>query len=521
MGPILYMKLFNFKRFQETKIVFQEGINLLIGDNESGKSSILTAIDLVIRGSRSKVENMGLDSLFNKQVIENFLAGKRRVEDLPTMKVELYLSDQDNHLLNGENNTDDKECDGLYISCEPMDEYSADIKQVLSEGSIFPFEFYEIKFMTFRDQPYNGYKKYLKHLLIDNSLVSNEYAIREYVRSIYDSHVNEQERSKHNNEYRKSKEKFKNDVLKGLNNRIKDYSFVLRMNSKSSLDSDLTIAENGINIEHRGKGRQCFVKTDFSLKKSDKSSKLDVILLEEPENHLSHLNMKKLVEKIASSYEKQIFVATHNDLISTRLDLRRSILLNSSSNKPAYLNDLSKETANFFIKAPNNNILEFVLSKKVILVEGDAEYMLMDKFFREETKTFPEKKGIHIISVGGTSFKRYLELARLLDIKTAVIRDNDGDYKNNCEKRYGDYISETIQVFSETNNKISTFEIAIYNTSQAVCDSLFAKARRTLSVQDYMIKNKADAAFALLDDETSSLVTPVYIKRAIQWITEE
>lgn len=68
-------------------------------------------------------------------------------------------------------------------------------------------------------------------------------------------------------------------------------------------------------------------------------------------------------------------------MISSRLNLRNSILLNSNSNVPVHLKGIDEDTAKFFIKAPDNNILEFVLSKKVILVEGDAEFLLMESFF--------------------------------------------------------------------------------------------------------------------------------------------
>lgn len=147
-------------------------------------------------------------------------------------------------------------------------------------------------------------------------------------------------------------------------------------------------------------------------------------MLEEPENHLSHVNMKKLIQRIKKSENKQLFVATHSNLISTRLDLRKSILLNSNSNEPVLLNDLKEDTAKFFMKAPDNNILEFIMSDKVILVEGDAEYILMQCFYEKVTNEKPEDSNIHILSVGGTSFKRYLDIAKLLQIKTCVIRDN-------------------------------------------------------------------------------------------------
>ncbi|WP_417760564.1 AAA family ATPase, partial [Shewanella sp.] len=37
--------------------------NIVVGDNEAGKSTILTAIELVLSGSRSKVESLGVEAL--------------------------------------------------------------------------------------------------------------------------------------------------------------------------------------------------------------------------------------------------------------------------------------------------------------------------------------------------------------------------------------------------------------------------------------------------------------------------
>jgi hypothetical protein len=77
-----------------------------------------------------------------------------------------------------------------------------------------------------------------------------------------------------------------------------------------------------------------------------------------------------------------------------------------------------------------------------------------------------------------------------------------------------------IKVFSETDNNISTFEISVYTTNQTICDDLFAGGRKTLSVQEYMLKNKAEVAFQLLDKKASDLTVPQYIKEAIEWISE-
>ena len=126
--------------------------------------------------------------------------------------------------------------------------------------------------------------------------------------------------------------------------------------------------------------------------------------------------------------------------------------------------------------------------------------------------------GIHVISVDGTSFKRYLELAKLLGIKVAAIRDNDKDYAANCVANYADHVSASIQVFADTDNTRHTFEVCMYRDNQAVCEELFAAGRKTLSVEDYMLKNKTDAAFQLLERKGAALAAPGYIEQAVAWI---
>lgn len=47
----------NFKKFRSRlEIDFNDEINILIGDNESGKSTILKALEYVTSGNRYKIE---------------------------------------------------------------------------------------------------------------------------------------------------------------------------------------------------------------------------------------------------------------------------------------------------------------------------------------------------------------------------------------------------------------------------------------------------------------------------------
>lgn len=519
MQYIKKIKLKNFKRFQEFEFELHEGLNTLIGDNESGKSSILQAIDLVASGSRYKVENLGLDALINKDAVNAFLKlGKKTIEQLPELHAELFLA-KDVQELNGTYHTDKKvEATGLHLSCVPDENLTQEIKDALKNNSnSFPYEFYSISFFTFSGEGYTGYRKALKTLLIDNTQINSEYANNEYIKRVFESTAEPVTRAKLNNQYREAKGDFKSQNLVELNATMDDYIFDVRSGVKYSLESDLTLAKDDVPLEQRGKGQQCFVKTDFALSRNKDQAAIEVLLIEEPENHLSFANMHKLISRIEETEKGQKIIATHNSLISTRLDLRQSFLLTTDDqHKPLTLEDLDEATAKFFMKAPNHNFLEFALSQKVILVEGDAEYMLLETFYKNVSGNTHKKDGVTIISVGGTSFKRYMEVAKILGIKTAVITDNDKSHQENCVVRYGTHTNDSIKVFSDEDNTRYTLEVCVYQDNKSVCSDLFQSKDQLQS----MLNNKSEAAFRLVENHAADLIAPSYIKEAIQWISE-
>ena len=87
MKYIYKLKLKNFCKFKDLTIEFDENLNILLGDNEAGKSTILSAIDIVLSGSRSKVETYGLESLFNNETIQEFLSSDKKIENLPVLYI--------------------------------------------------------------------------------------------------------------------------------------------------------------------------------------------------------------------------------------------------------------------------------------------------------------------------------------------------------------------------------------------------------------------------------------------------
>lgn len=114
-----------------------------------------------------------------------------------------------------------------------------------------------------------------------------------------------------------------------------------------------------------------------------------------------------------------------------------------------------------------------------------------------------------------------MEVVNLLQIKTAVIRDNDGNFENNCIENYKAYVSDFAKLFYETNNALSTFEISLYQINIKICDELFSPGLRTRTVQQFMLDKKTDCAYELLDKKEKELVVPQYIIDSILWLTKD
>lgn len=512
------IKLMNFKRFRNYTVIPNERMNILVGDNEVGKSTVLEAINMVSSGNIKRIESMGIDRLFNIEAVHYFNIGKRTFENLPNMIIELYLKGDFDFTMNGKNNSDGIICDGIRMVCSPNKDYQSEIIAALNEQSdYFPYDYYTIRFSTFADEGYTGYKKKIRSILIDSTNMNSDYATNDFVKRMYLQYTESdvKERATHKSKYRQMKNKYCSENLCDINGRVpkdKKYAFGLKSSSVVGIENDLMIYENEVSIDSKGTGKQVFIKTDFALEHS--GSNIDVILIEEPENHLSHVNLRKFIQRVSENQSGQLFITTHNSLISTRLELNNLLIMhNCSEIKPTMLKDLTEETAKYFMKVPPVNVIEFILSDRSILVEGPSEYMLFERFYEVVTGTKPVNDNVQILDVRGLSFKRYLEIARLTKAKVAVVTDNDGDAKQHCIDKYNDYANvDNVKINFESDNSKRTFEVILYNDNVNLCNTLFGNDAR-----NYMLHNKTEAAYTLLSQD-NVINVPSYIKEAIEWI---
>lgn len=458
--------------------------------------------------------------MLNIEAVRQFNSGVRQFSNLPKLIVELYLSGDFDHTMNGKNNSSGTVYDGIRLVCEPNTDYRTEITESLqAQDDYFPYDYYSVRFSTFADEGYTGYRKKIRSVLIDSTNMSSDYATNDFIKRMYLQYTETdvKERAIHKSQYRQMRNRFCSDCLGTLNGRVpadKNYTFGLRPGSSQGFESDLMIYEGQVGIDNKGTGKQVFIKTDFALEHS--GADVDVILVEEPENHLSHVNLRKLVHRVASTQNGQIFITTHNSMISTRLELKNLLILNEGeSTHPTMLSTLSDGTAKYFMKAPPANIIEFSLSHKLILVEGPSEYMLFEELYQTIAGCAPEDDGVHILDIRGLSFKRYLEIATFTGVKVAVVTDNDGDVQKHCVNKYAEFAANpNIKICYDGDEAKKTFEVVLYGINSALCDRLFGT-----DALSHMLANKTESAYELLSQD-EPISVPAYIKEAIEWIRE-
>ena len=86
-----------FKLFEDFEMYFNSGTNILIGDNESGKSTILEAIEVVLNKKYSNYDKYIVRDILNRNIVKKFEEGKD-FTILPKIEIYLFLDlDCDNN----------------------------------------------------------------------------------------------------------------------------------------------------------------------------------------------------------------------------------------------------------------------------------------------------------------------------------------------------------------------------------------------------------------------------------------
>lgn len=545
----MYIKEINIENFKCFKGKFNlklnEGLNILVGDNEAGKSTILEAIHLALSGlfNGRYLKNELTQYLFNNEIVAEYVEKLSKGEStpLPHILIEIFIAGDDLAKFEGDSNSDGKKECGISLKIAFDDKYQGEYEELIKGGNIktIPIEYYDVFWTSCARENITARSIPIKSALIDSS--SNRYQNGSdiYISRIVKDFLEPEDVVSISQAHRKMRDVFMDDTaIQNINTKIKaatkisskDVKLSVDLSSKNAWESSLMTYFDNVPFHHIGKGEQCIVKTNLALS-HNKSQEANILLLEEPENHLSHTKLNQLIHGIQSGdNNKQIIISTHSSFVANKLGLKNLILLNN--NETVKLNDLQEATKSFFEKLSGYDTLRLILCPKAILVEGDSDELIIQKAFRvNNSNKLPIESGVDVISVG-TSFLRFLEIAQKIKKSVVVATDNDGNPEA-VKNKYAEYLGENAKDFIKIcfDETVDTGLLEIdgkkfnYNTLEpkllkANNPESFNKIFGTTytNVDDlykYMRANKTDCALKIFDT-TETVNFPQYILDAIK-----
>lgn len=225
--------------------------------------------------------------------------------------------------------------------------------------------------------------------------------------------------------------------------------------------------------------------------------------------------MASLINRISEMCEgRQVIISTHSAFVLNKLGIDRMHLLRNC--EITNLTKLDPSTVSYFKKLPGYDTLRMVLARRIILVEGPTEELIIQRLYLDKYCHLPISDGIDIISVRGLAFKRFLEISRELKISTLVITDNDGKPDQVIEKYREFKTIPEIKISFPNNEEISTLEIAIVECNDLdILNKVFEKKYSSKKeMVEYMLANKTEWALKVFEC-VMSIEYPEYIKNVI------
>lgn len=522
----------NFKIFQSFALSLNDDMNIIVGNNETGKSTIIEAVALALtkRINGKAIEYEVTSHLFNKQCVERYLKqvadGKNPMP--PEIAIELFLKDlPDLQRLRGTNNSQKTDCVGVKLVIAFDDEYADEYTKLLDNRAqikTVPTEYYKVNWYSFANNAITPRSLPVAISNIDATTIRLQSGTDYFLQEIINGTLDAKEKVSLAIAYRKLKEQFSAEAaIVGINAKLtqkqgaitsKKLAISMDTSQKTNWENALTPHLDELPFQFIGRGEQSALKIMLALERQAKES--NIILIEEPENHLSFSSMSVLIKKIREKCAgKQIVIVTHSAYVLNKLGIEKVVFLHDS--KHSVLKNLPKSTQSYFKRLSGYDTLRLILAKKVILVEGPSDELIIQKAFLVKHKKLPIEAGIDVINVRGLSFARFLDIAKELKNSVSVVTDNDGDYQNNIVKKYAPYVAiGTIKIFADDKDALPTLEPQIVEVNDLkVLNKVLGKDFKSKQeMVDHMVANKTESALTLFET-TENIAFPKYVEAAV------
>lgn len=183
-----------------------------------------------------------------------------------------------------------------------------------------------------------------------------------------------------------------------------------------------------------------------TIKAEDDEAELFVMLaLEEPEAHLHSYAQKKLFEQI-KQFEGQKVISTHSANIVTQASIPDLLHLYKQDGKTVahriIAADYDKEELAKIEREFIRSKGDLLFSTAVVLTEGITEELALPIFFKHYFGVDPNSVGIAIIGIGGKNYRSFLHILKDFSIPWFIFGDGEVSAKRAVENAVRDILGE-------------------------------------------------------------------------------
>lgn len=207
-----------------------------------------------------------------------------------------------------------------------------------------------------------------------------------------------------------------------------------------------------------------FIAAELVLLQNEDERGLKLALIEELEAHLHPQAQLRLIDYLQKEQDnRQFIITTHSTTLGSKIDLKNLIICQADEVYPmgSEFTELDESDYGFlqrFLDATKANLF---FAKGVIIVEGDAENLLIPTIAELIDRPL-HRHGVSIVNVGSKALLRYAKIFKRIDdkkmnIKVSVITDLDIGHK--IDEDSNDVIPKNGMDFDEEKeSKIQTLE---------------------------------------------------------------
>lgn len=477
------LKIENYKSIESMKLEFVEGKNIIVGQNNSGKSNIISAINLVIG---EKYPSKRFDEKFYFQNSDYFyiILQLSNCSDFDkeylnnyNKKTGIYSLDNDlNYLINSPDQLDEMGFSSSWKDSSQIIELIESAKYIYI--SLFSKK-NEDTIYTLTLQNYDGslckFKFFANELLssfitsaiipsernLKNELVVNNYSwYGKLIKNVWEN-MNEKDKNllgQHNQDLTNVTNSIFENLTDELGKSVKDaipynkLEFKLIQDTKTDYYKGIKILlDDGYYslLDDKGSGIKSLMIIElFKLycKKYHKYS--SCLIVEEPEVFLhpqARSVLSKKIDQFLTGNNNQTIITTHSEQFISNFDIKQLTFIsknNGKSEKHKILDTdfTEKEFQKINIITKTENA-EMYFADTVVLVEGGEKYILKKLFEIYKDELFLDYNNVSIIKVGGkTFFNIYKKMLEKLGKKVFIIADYD-----NFKNEVNDFLPEDLK----------------------------------------------------------------------------